>query len=116
VIGLIVSYAFAIQSLLAGFTGLPVPSISDAGLPVFELCLNGADQVPGSPAGPPGDVCSHCILCMAGSQHLLSPPPPYRMQQLGIDVGSVSAPTDHRHLLSVNNYSVAQPRAPPLGV
>ena len=43
-----------------------------------------------SPAGVPGDACSHCILCLAGSQDLLGAPPPRRMQPVAIEIGSVS--------------------------
>jgi hypothetical protein len=115
-IGLIVTYAFTIQSLFAGFAGLALPSHTEEGLPAFELCLNGAHEAPGSPAGLPGDASgSHCILCFAGSPDFLGAPPPYRFHPVDIEIGSVHLPIGDRRLLSVNDYSIAQPRAPPLG-
>jgi hypothetical protein len=116
VVPFIVGYAFIIQGLLAGFAGLPAYAVSDGGLPVFELCLNGAHETPDSPAGAPGDACSHCILCFAGSQDSLGAPPPCPMQPVDIEIGSVSPPADNRGPWSIDNYSAAQPRAPPPSV
>jgi hypothetical protein len=111
-VGLMVSYVFAIQSVFAGLSGLVPASNADPSWRVFELCLHGAQGAPVSPIRLPGDICGdHCILCV--SQHLLSPPPS-KFERLDVEVGSVNLPMDNRCPFSINGYLIASPRGPPL--
>jgi hypothetical protein len=112
-IAVIVAYALALQSLLTGLAVFSPPSGADEGLSTFELCLNG-HEAPASPPDTPGDVCgNHCTLGFAGTQHALNVSPPYRFQRIDIEIGRIHRPLDNRRLLSVGEYAVAQPRAPP---
>jgi len=114
-VGLIGSYAFAVQSLLGGFADFPPASNIDGGLPALELCLNGDHLPRDAPAGAPApsDVCGNHCLCAAGSQLLLGQASPSQFRRLDIEIGKLHPPIDHRRALTINDYAIAQPRAPP---
>jgi hypothetical protein len=70
VLGLLVAYAVAAQSLLIAAGGFALPAHADANAPAFELCLHGAHDVPSAPADHSGHSgCTHCIFCFAGAHH-----------------------------------------------
>jgi hypothetical protein len=117
VIGIVVSYAVAIQSLLVGFAGILQPASADESFSAFELChgLNGAQSAPGAPNGVPGHVGgNHCIFCYAGS-HLAAgaPPPPRLYHRLDVEIRTVDWTSNTLRLSFSHNYSIAQPRGPP---
>src|SRR5437660_82721 len=79
VIAIVISYAVAIQSIIAGFPGIALPGGADENVSVFELChgLNGDQNLPSTPSGIPGHIGgNHCIFCYAGSHVALGSPPP----------------------------------------
>lgn len=103
----------ALQGLLAAAGGLPTPYNTGAGITAFELCLNGAQQAPGSPSGPRDDLCHvHCAL-IAGSQHWLDVPPPSQPERIDAAIGAVARLPGSQDLRSPDDHQVAQPRAPP---
>lgn len=90
-IGVVVAYAVAAQSLFIAVGGFALPAHADAGTPGFELCLHSTQAAPDTPAGVPDHpACSHCILCFAGAHHALIGAPP--ILSLRIDVAIIDAP------------------------
>jgi hypothetical protein len=115
VIGIVVSYAVAIQSIITGFPGIAVPVNADENLPALELChgLNGDQSGPAAPAGLPGHTGgSHCIFCYAGSHLAVCAPPRLYHHILG-DFRTVDWALDTRYLSFSHDYLIAQPRGPP---
>ena len=116
-IGVIVSYAVAIQAILVGFAGLALPASATENSSAFALChgLNGVQDAPGSPAGPLGHVGgNHCIFCYAGSQLAVNARPLRLFNHVDIEIRTIDWTLNTRRLSFSYNYSIAQPRGPPL--
>ncbi len=65
-IGIVVAYAVAAQSLLIALGGFSLPGNVGEEAPAFELCLHDAQDAPELPAGNPDHSgCTHCIFCFA---------------------------------------------------
>jgi hypothetical protein len=64
-LGVVVAYAVAAQSLLIALGGFSLPAHAGEGVPAIELCLHDAD---GAPLSPPGNAdhsgCTHCIFSL----------------------------------------------------
>ena len=111
-IGLLVGQAIVIQGLALGFSS-PRAAVAE-GLPVFELCLNGAHGAPGTPTDVPGEIASgHCLLCTAGWQPLLDAPAPSVLHLVSLEVGSAQPVLNDCRLSPSTARLIAQPRAPP---
>jgi hypothetical protein len=107
-IGVVVAYAVAAQSLLIALGGFSLPAHADVAVPGFELCLHDSQGAPALPAEAPAHPgCSHCIFCFAGS-------PPVLFSR--VDVAVIDAPwvADKHSLPRLSAYSIASPRGPPL--
>jgi hypothetical protein len=104
--------AVVIQSLFLGFAGVAASVSADDGLPTFELCLNGHQDGPLSPADLPGST--HCIFCFAGTHFASGPPPLASFQRINLEVGDAWWPLENWRLPDFYEYSSAQPRGPPL--
>ncbi len=114
-IGVVVAYAVATQSLLFALGGFTLPAYADQSAPAFELCLHDAQGAPDLPAGNPDhNGCTHCIFCFAGSHHALIGSPPVLFQRVSIEI--IDTPlVGHQHRLPhFPAYSIASPRGPPL--
>lgn len=114
-LGAVVAYAVAAQSLLIVFGGFALAARADAGAPGFELCLHDGQSAPNSSGGAPSHPgCTHCIFCFAGSHHAVAAAPPAFSHR--VDVEFVAAPwtSDQRALPRFYAYSIANPRGPPL--
>jgi hypothetical protein len=111
-VGAVLIYAVVIQSLFLGLAGVAASASTGDGLPAFELCLNGHQDSPLSPAAPPGST--HCIFCFAGTHFASGPPPLVSFQRINLEVGDAWWPLDNWRLPDFYEYSSAQPRGPPL--
>ena len=115
-IGVVVAYSVAAQSLLIALGGFTLPAQADDGTPALELCLHDGQGPPELPAGNPDHTgCTHCIFCFAGSHHAAIGAPPvvcHRVYVEGVQAPSVGV--DER-LPRLPAYSIANPRGPPLG-
>jgi hypothetical protein len=115
-IGVIVAYAVAAQSLLIVLGGFPALAQADPAAPAFELCHNDADT-PGLPTGTPVHPgCSHCIFCFAGSHHAsLGSSSPDLLHR--VDLVAIDAPwiPDGDPLPRLSAHSIASARGPPIG-
>jgi hypothetical protein len=114
-IGVIVAYAVAAQSLLIALGGFTLPSSADAGAPAFELCLHDGQGTSGLPAGTPDHAgFNHCIFCFAGSHHALIGSPPALFQRVDVAVIETQRVPDRHSLPRLSAHSIASPRGPPL--
>ncbi|MGD0421503.1 MAG: hypothetical protein ABSA68_18290 [Xanthobacteraceae bacterium] len=114
-IGVVVAYAVAAQSLLIALGGFSLPAHADVAVPGFELCLHDSQGAPALPAEAPAHPgCSHCIFCFVGSHHALIGSPPVLFSR--VDVAVIDAPwvADKHSLPRLSAYSIASPRGPPL--
>jgi hypothetical protein len=115
-IGAVVAYAVAVQSLLIAVGGFALPAHASQGALGFELCLHDDQSPPELPAGiPDHSGCTHCIFCFAGSHHALIEAPRVLFHRVSAQIVSDPWPADKRRLLRLP-YSIASPRGPPLGL
>jgi hypothetical protein len=112
-IGIVVAYAVAAQSLLIAIGGFQ-PIAQASGAPAFELCIHDAQGAP-PPAGIPGHPgCSHCIFCFAGSHHAVISSSPGLLTRVdvaivdGVRLAAAQVPP------RLSAHSIASPRGPPL--
>jgi len=114
-IGILVAYAVAAQSLLIVLGGFSSPARADTATPGFELCLHDSQGAPASPAGIPGHPgCSHCIFCFAGAHHALIGAPPELISRVAVAVIDVPLAADKHGPPRLSAYAIARPRGPPL--
>jgi hypothetical protein len=114
-LGLVVAYAVAAQSLLIAFGGFALAAPADAGAPGFELCLHDGQSAPDSSGGTPTHPgCTHCVFCFAGSHHALAGSPLVPFHRVDVEFVDVRWVSDHHALPRLPAHSIANPRGPPL--
>jgi hypothetical protein len=114
-IGVVVAYAVAAQSLLIALGGFSLPTHADAATSGFELCLHDSQGAPALPAEAPAHPgCSHCIFCFAGSHHALIGSPPVLFSRVDVAVIDVPLAADKHGPPRLSAYTIASPRGPPL--
>jgi hypothetical protein len=115
-IGIVVAYAVAAQSLLIALGGFNLAAHAGEAQPTFELCLHGGQSSPDLPVSVPGHPgCTHCIFCFAGSHHALLSAPPTLLVRRGTDVVDPPWIADTSPLPRLSAHSIANPRGPPRG-
>jgi hypothetical protein len=113
-IGIVVAYAVAAQSLLIAVGGFAIPANASDGAPAFTLCLHDADNAPSAPAGVPDAAgCSHCIFCFAGAHHAAVTPPPVVVDRARLYVVEAIWVADEHFPPRLAPYTIANPRGPP---
>jgi len=116
-LGIVVAYAIAAQSLLITLGGFAMLAQGNAGAPVFELCQHDAQGAPATPGGTPvRPGCSHCIFCFAGSHHALIGSPPALFRRVAVEIIDAPWIADKHPLPRHSAHSIASPRGPPLRV
>ena len=115
-IGIVVAYAIAAQSLLIAAGGFALPSSADVASPDSALCVHDGQ----SPAQPPADIPRHsegmhCILCIPGPHHALTGAPPVLVRHAAIHASTIDWPTDLAPFPGIPAHSIANPRGPPPG-
>ena len=114
-IGVVVAYAVAAQSLLIALGGFSLPANVGDDAPAFELCLHDAQDAPELPAGNPDHTgCTHCIFCFAGSHHAAIGAAPVAFRRVHVETVDAPRVADRQHLPRLPAYSIASPRGPPL--
>jgi hypothetical protein len=112
-IGVVVAYAVAVQSLLIAVGGFSLPTHASEGAPTIELCLHGADGAPLLPAGNPDhSACTHCIFCFAGLHHAVIKASPAVFHRVAVTI-VVPLTADTHGLPPSPPYSIGSPRGPP---
>jgi hypothetical protein len=114
-IGIVVAYAVAAQSLLIALGGFALPAHANNRAPAFELCLHDSQGAPELPADDADhSACSHCILCVAGSHLLVIENPPVVFHRVDIEIAASAWVTNSSGSPALPDYSIASPRGPPL--
>ena len=118
-IGLVVAYAVAAQTLLIALGGFALPARADDGTPAFELCLHDAQEdVQGALEWPAGhrdhSGCTHCIFCFAGSHHAVIGAVPLVFHLVDVEILVAPSVANKSPLPSARAHSIASPRGPPL--
>ena len=112
-IGIVVAYAVAAQSLLIVLGGFQMIARAETA-PAFELCVHDAHGAP-APAGIPGHPrCTHCIFCFAGSQHAVIGPSPGLLTRVDVAVVDSVQVAVAQVPPRLSAHSIASPRGPPL--
>jgi hypothetical protein len=113
-IGVIVAYAIAAQSVLIVLGGFPALAQADLAAPVFEFCHYDA-ATPGLLTGAPVQPgCSHCIFCFAGSHHAALGSSPDFVHLLHLVAYDAPWVPDGNPL-PLSAHSIASARGPPIG-
>ena len=113
-IGVVVAYAVAAQSLLIALGGFSLRANVGDDTP-FELCLHDAQDAPELPAGNPDHTSStHCIFCFVGSHHAAIVAPRGVFQCVYVENVEAPRAADRQRLRRLSAYSIASPRGPPL--
>jgi hypothetical protein len=114
-IGVVVAYAVAAQSLLIALGGFSLPTHADAATPGFELCLHDSQSAPALPAEAPAHPgCSHCIFCFTGAHPALIGEPPVLFARVDVKIIDAPAVADRPGPPLLSAYTIASPRGPPL--
>jgi hypothetical protein len=118
-IGVVVAYAVAAQSLLIAVGGFALPVPASDGAPAVELCLHDTQQdardVPNHPAGNPDHApCTHCLFCFAGPHHAVIGESAVVFHRVDIVILLAPPPADESSRPSTPAYSIPNPRGPPL--
>jgi hypothetical protein len=113
-IGIVVAYAVATQSLLIAIGGFQLIAHAND-VPALELCVHDAQGAPAQPADAPANpCCNHCIFCFAGSLHALVGSSPILLGRVDVAVvgGVRFAASQVQPRLPA--HSIASPRGPPV--
>jgi len=114
-VGIVVAYTVAAQSLLIAFGGFGLPANAGTDIGAFEFCHHGGQTTPDQPVGPSGPAgCSHCIFCFAISQNAFIGPSPAIVHRFTESFVSIAWVADRTALPRLSAYSIASPRGPPL--
>jgi hypothetical protein len=117
-IGVVVAYAVAAQSLLIALGGFTLPAHA-GGDAAVEFCLHDAQRdagdVPNVPAGNSDHApCTHCIFCFAGPHHAVIGGSAPLVHRVDIVILLTPPPVDKSPRPSIPAYSIPNPRGPPL--
>ena len=114
-IGVVVAYAVAAQSLLIVLAGFSLPAQAKDTSPGFELCIHDSQGVSELPAGNSHHTgCTHCIFCLAGSHHAVIAAPFVGFHRAYAEVIDTSLVADRQTIHRLPAHSIASPRGPPL--
>jgi hypothetical protein len=114
-IGVVVAYAVAAQSLLIAIGGFTLPVAADSSAPAFELCVHDSGGSPEQPAkAPTGSACTHCIFCFAGSHDAVIDRAPGVFHRVEATLVVVRLTADKHSLPNLPAHAIASPRGPPL--
>jgi hypothetical protein len=113
-VGVVVAYAVATQSLLIALGGFPLAAQAHDGVAGFELCLHQSPDAQQLPAGNPDPSgCTHCIFCFAGAHHAVIGLGPTVFDRVDVEIPVAEPTADSRPRPSSPAYSIASPRGPP---
>jgi hypothetical protein len=114
-IGVVVAYAIAAQSLLIVVAGFSPLAQANENSPGFQLCVHDSQGVSELPADNSDHTgCTHCIFCFAGSQHAMIGAPVVGFQRVYVEVVDTSWVADRHTIHRLPAHSIANPRGPPL--
>jgi len=113
-IGVVVAYAVAAESLLIVLGGFSLPGSTPSGAPAVELCRHDLHNVPELPVdNSKHSQCTHCVFCFGASHCVVVGAASavfHRAYLEAVDAPWVSDKDGQPHL---GAYSIANPRGPP---
>lgn len=113
-IGIVVAYAVAVQSLLIALGGFALAAPANDTLSAFELCLHDRGAAPALPAGAPTHApCTHCIFCFARVNHAVIGSPLALIHRAHFGIVEISWTLGEHLPPRVADHSIASPRGPP---
>ncbi len=114
-IGVVVAYAVAAQSLLIVLGGFSLPAQANERVAAFKLCLHDGQAAPDQPTGNPDrSGCTHCVFCFAGSHHAMIGAPPVVFQRAYAETVEAPWAADKHALPHFPAHFIASPRGPPV--
>ena len=114
-LGVVVTYAVAIQSLLLVLGGFAPAAPIDGAVTGLELCHQDAQAPVEVPAKNSDQGCAHCIFCFAGGHHAVISTAPAVFHRVNVAMVVVSW-LGQTSGLRLTRYTIASPRGPPLSV
>ncbi|HEY1746779.1 MAG TPA: hypothetical protein VGG11_08470 [Xanthobacteraceae bacterium] len=113
-IGIVVAYAVAVQSLLIALGGFALAAPANDVSPAFELCLHEGAAAPALPAGAPTHApCTHCVFCFAGANAAVIGSPPALVHRAHFEVVDISGTLGDYRPPRVAQHLIPSPRGPP---
>jgi hypothetical protein len=113
-VGIVVAYAVAAQSLLIALGGFSLPAQTNDGASAFELCIHDSRGTAEIPAGTPDSVgCTHCIFCFAGAHQAVAGNAPEIAHRVVVAVIDATRPLVDLGPSRLPFYAIAHPRGPP---
>jgi hypothetical protein len=113
-VGVVVAYAVAAQSLLVVLAGFS-PTDIDQNTPVFELCHD-ASATPERPdTNSDYLVCTHCIFCFAGAHPAVVGGSNAVLHRIDFEILVVASINNESLRPNTPSHSIASPRGPPRG-
>jgi hypothetical protein len=107
-VGVVVAYAVATQSMMIAVAGLSLPADSRQNAPAFELCLHDTSGAPALPADKPDlSGCTHCTFCFAGAHHAVIGTAPAVFHRINVATVAVPSLDDASGARRLSRYAIA---------
>jgi hypothetical protein len=115
VLGIVVAYAIAAQSLLIALGGFALLPQADQTAPTAVLCHHVDQGTAPAPADKSRHAgCTLCVFCFAGAHVAVIGAQPILLRRVSIETISTLAGADGQRLPGIPPHSIAEPRGPPL--
>jgi hypothetical protein len=113
-VGIVVAYAVATQSLLIALGGFALAAPTDQTPPAIVLCHHEEQGPAELPNGnSPHAGCTHCLFCFAGAHVAVIGAQPVLLHRLGAELSDALAAVDDQYVPGLPPHSIAEPRGPP---
>jgi len=114
-IGVVIAYAVAAQTLLVALGGFSLPASAIGSTVDVELCLHDAADVQDFPVGnTKHSQCTNCIFCFGASHWGAIRPPTVLFHRVYLVTIKAPWTADKDSLPHLPAYSIANPRGPPI--
>lgn len=113
-LGIVVAYAVAAQSLLIALGGFALATPADQTPPAVVLCHHedqGTAELPDGNSQHAG--CTHCVFCFAGAHVAVVGAKPALLHRLGAEIVKALPTAGGERLPGLPPHSIAEPRGPP---
>jgi hypothetical protein len=115
VLGIVVAYAIAAQSLLITLGGFALSPQADQAAPTVVLCHH-VDE--GTAPAPPGKSrhagCTLCVFCFASAHVAVIGTQPILLRRISVETIGAPPAAGGQRLPGIAPHSIAEPRGPPL--
>lgn len=115
VLGIVVAYAIAAQSLLITLGGFALSPQADQTAPTVVLCHHvdeGTTPAPGGKSGHAG--CTLCVFCFASAHVAVIGAQPILLRRVSVETTGTLPAAGGERLPGIPPHSIAEPRGPPI--